>query len=89
MVWKSKGDVSVTKWKDERDVLMISNAHVPTMTAVTNRRGQEKQKPNMVKDYNNSMSGIDCSDQMLSYHSGLRKTLRCYKNTGVHLLKCF
>jgi len=89
MIWRSQGDVSVAKWKDKREVLMISNAHVPTMTAVTNRRGEAKEKPIMVKDYNNSMSGIDRSDQMLSYHSGLRKTVRWYKKVGVHLLEMF
>ena len=87
MVWQSKGDVSVAKWKDKRDVLMISNAHVPKLTRVTNRRDEAKQKPNMVKDYNESMSGIDRSDQMLSYHSGLRKTLRWYKKVGVHVME--
>ena len=50
----------------------------PEMVKVSNRRGNEKMKPNIVRDYNNSMSGIDRSDQMLSYHSGLRKTLRWY-----------
>ena len=70
--------MTVAKWKDKRDVLMISNAHIQKMATVTNQRGNEKQKPSMVKDYNNSMSSIDRSDQMLSYHSGLRKTLRWY-----------
>ena len=70
--------MTVAKWKDKRDVLMISNAHIQKMATVTNQRSNEKQKPSMVKDYNNSMSSIDHSDQMLSYHSGLRKTLRWY-----------
>ena len=64
------------KWKDKRDVLTISPAHIPEMVNVTNRRGREKLKPNLVKDYNAFMSGIDRSDQILSYHSSLRKTLR-------------
>ena len=89
MVWKSKGDMIVAKWKDKRDVLMISNAHIPKMTTVTNRRGNENKTPNMVKDYNNSLSGIYCGDQMLSYHSGLRKTLRWYKKAGLHILEMF
>ena len=80
--------MTVAKWKDKPDVLMISNTHIPKMTAVTNRRGNKKQKPNMMKDYNNSMSSIDHSDQMLSYHSGLRKTFR-YKKVGVHIFKMF
>ena len=49
------------------------------MRTVTNRRGNKKQKPDIVKNYNNSMAGTDPSDQMLSYHSGLRKTLRLDK----------
>ena len=89
MVWKSKGDMTVAKWKDKRDVLMISNAHIPKMTTVTNRTDNEKQKLNMVKDYNNSMSDIDRSDQMLSYHSDLRNTLRWYKKAGVHIFHMF
>ena len=51
--------------------------------------GKEKEKPNIVRDYNDSMSGIDRSDQMLSYHWGLRKTLRWYKKAGVHILEIF
>ena len=46
-------------------------------------------KANIVRDYDNSMSGIDWSDQMLSYHSGLRKTLRWYKKAGVHIREIF
>ena len=46
-------------------------------------------KPNTVKDYNAYMSGIDRADQMLSYHSALRKTLRWYKKVGIHLLEIF
>ena len=59
------------------------------MVKVSNRRGKEKMKPNIVRDHNNSMSGIDWSDQMLSYHSGLRKTLIWYKKAGVHILEMF
>ena len=51
MVWKSKRDITVAKWKDKRDVLMISNAHIPKMTTVTNRKGND-----MVKDCKNTIS---------------------------------
>ena len=71
--------MTVAKSKDKRDVLMISNTGIPKMRTVTNRRGNKKQKPNIVKNYHNSMAGTDPSDQMLSYHSDLRKTLRLYK----------
>ena len=70
-------------------MLTISNAHNPEMVKVSNHHGKETMKPNIVRDYNNSMSGIDWSDQMLSYHSGLRKTLRWYEKAGVHILEIF
>ena len=59
VTWESNEEVSVCKWKDKRDVFTITNAHVPEMGDVTNRNGKTKQKPNLVRDYNNGMSGID------------------------------
>ena len=89
MVFISLGDVSVTKWKDKKDVCVISNAHVPTMTDSVNRHGKSKRKPNVVDIYNNHMSEIDRSDQMLPYHSALRKTIRWYKKVGIHIIEIF
>ena len=89
MIWRSKNDIVVCKWKDKREMLRISNAHNPEMIKVSKRHDKEKIKPNIVQDYNNSMSGIDWSDQMLSCHSSLRKTLRWYKKAGVHILEIF
>ena len=49
------------------------------MVEVQNRKEQKKMKPNVIRDYNLGMSGIENCDQMLSYYSALRKTLRWYK----------
>lgn len=84
-----KGTTVVCKWKDKRDVLTISNKHKVEMVEVQNRKGQKKMKPNVIRDYNLGMSGIDNCDQMLSYYSGLRKTLRWYKKMGLHLIELF
>ena len=89
MVSNSWEDISVIKWKDKRDVSMITNAFVPEFVESTNRHGKSKQKPNAVHVYNQNMSGIDRSDQMLSYHSGLRKTIRWYKKVGIHMFEIF
>ena len=59
------------------------------MVQVTNRRGDQKMKLNIVCDYNDGMSGIDRTDQMISYHSALRKTERLYKNVGIHIFEMF
>ena len=64
--WRRSGNVVVSKWKDKRDVLSISNKHTnPEMVFVTDRGGDQKQKPSIVRDYNDEMSGIDRTDQML------------------------
>ena len=87
MNWMRSDEVVVCKWKDKRDVLMISNMHQPEMVDVANRVGKIVKKPNIVKDYNNGMSGIDRADHMLSYYCSLRKTVCWYKKIGVHLFE--
>ena len=56
------------------------------MVPTTNKRGEKKQKPNIVRDYNAGMSGVDKADQMISYYDSLRKTVRWYKKVGLHVL---
>jgi hypothetical protein len=85
--WARDDSTTVCKWKDKRDVLTITNKHKVEMVRAINKRGQEKIKPNIVVDYNNHMSGIDHSDQMLSYYSCLRKTTRWYKKIACHILE--
>ena len=52
---------------DKRGVLTISNKHKLELVPVKNKKGEVRMKPNIVRDYNNGMSGIDRSDQMLPY----------------------
>ena len=54
-----------------------------------NKRGQVREKPNIVRDYNDGMAGIDKYDQILSYYSGLRKSARWYKKIGFHFDEIF
>lgn len=84
--WQRLGNVYVTKWKDQRDVLSISTAHHPELVNVENRYGVEKIKPQDVAEYNQYMSGVDRLDQMISYYSTPRKTIRWYKKVLFHLI---
>ena len=59
------------------------------MIEVTNRRGEKKMKPNIIKDYNQYMSGVDRAEQMVSYYDCLRKTIRWYKKVALHLFDTF
>ena len=73
--WKHRETVVVSKRKDKRDVLTISNKHKLELVPVKNR-GEVRMKPNIVRDYNNGMSRIDRPDQMLSCYQRLRKSVR-------------
>ena len=66
MIWSKAGTVSICKWKDHR-----VNYFSVEMVEVKNKRGQVREKPNVVREYNGGMAGIDRSNQMLSYYSGL------------------
>lgn len=81
--------VIVCKWKDKRDVLTISNMHEVELNDVPNRNGKILKKPNIIRDYNLGMGGIDRADQMMSYYSAERKTVRWYKKLGIHFIEVF
>ncbi|XP_030747681.1 piggyBac transposable element-derived protein 4-like [Sitophilus oryzae] len=88
-IWQRRKSVVVCKWKDKREVLTISNLHKVQMVQVRNKNGKVSMKPNIIKDYNAGMSGIDQSDQMLSYYSALRKTIRWPKKIALHILELY
>ena len=48
MVSQSLNDTSVIKWKEKRDVRMITNAFAPEFIESVNRHGKSKEKPNAV-----------------------------------------
>ena len=62
-VWRRSGNVVTCKWKDKRDALLINNKNTnPEMFSVSNRLGDQKQKPSSVCHYNYEMSGIYHTD---------------------------
>lgn len=74
-------EIMVSKWKDKRDVMMLSTIHAGRIFegGKRNRRGELIKKPDCVLDYNVRMCGVDRLDQLLSYYSPLRKTLKWYR----------
>ncbi|XP_026821689.1 piggyBac transposable element-derived protein 4-like [Rhopalosiphum maidis] len=85
-VWRRNKNVYVSKWKDKRDGLCITTKNHPKIVSTTNRYGLVKNKPIEMKDYNDFISGIDHSDQMVSYYLCPSKTTRWYKKVLFHLL---
>lgn len=66
------GDVSIITWKDSKLVNMISTFHDDS-TFVGSKAGRTLVKPICVRDYNNTMGGIDLKDQKLSMYLLERK----------------
>nr|CAI5864613.1 unnamed protein product [Callosobruchus analis] len=83
-----KDDFVVAKWKDKRDVTFRTTKHGIDMqeTGKTNRKGEEVKKPVAILEYNTGKEGVDLSDQMASYFSPLRKTVRWYHRAVFELL---
>ncbi|KAL6418184.1 hypothetical protein ACFW04_011079 [Cataglyphis niger] len=82
---ENENGITLIKWKDKRDVLLLSTKH-SVETAIVRKKGYDIVKPKLVIDYNETKSSVDISDQMAAYNSPLRKTLKWYKKVAFELL---
>ncbi|XP_029054531.2 piggyBac transposable element-derived protein 4-like [Osmia bicornis bicornis] len=82
--------IVVLKWRDVRDVRILSSKHAPIMVPISDSstlRGRPpKIKPLAVIAYNTGKSGIDRSDQMASYATTIRKSIKWYRKLAIHFL---
>lgn len=79
----------VTKWKDRRDVMMITTMHenkIVTLDKIDRATNENVKKPLCVVDYNDKMGAVDRSDMMMSSIDSLRKSIKLYKKLFVHTL---
>lgn len=84
-----RGKVMVLKWKDKKDVCLLSTVHNPQMEATrkSDREGNAKCKPKVVIDYNDTMGGVDRLDQHLhDYPTTRKRGKKYYKKVFFHLL---
>ena len=69
---------------------MISTVPVHSATLVpsgkSNRNGEEILKPDCVLAYSNAKKGVDVSDQINSYHTSLRRSLKCYRTVAFEII---
>ncbi|WKY06417.1 hypothetical protein Q1695_006534 [Nippostrongylus brasiliensis] len=70
--------VLVLKWKDKKDILMMSIKHDASFP--------QNGKPMVVVDYNKMKGFVDPSDQIAAYISFVRKTAKWYIRLFFHLL---
>ncbi|KAI4454280.1 piggybac transposable element-derived protein 4 [Holotrichia oblita] len=89
VIGKENNGVKVIKWVHKRPVLISSDPnHSATLvsTEKQKRNGDEIFKPRCVIDYNNAKKGVDYSDQMSSYHTSVRKSLKWYRKVVFQLI---
>jgi hypothetical protein len=67
------------KWKDIHDVFFLTTSHEDVLVEAPSSRGtHHKMKPSAVLDYKYK-TGVDRSDQMLSYYKFKKKTIKWWK----------
>jgi hypothetical protein len=81
-----RNGVHIGKWKDKREIHYISTEFADEMQEVTSKRGITTLKPLAILRYNESKSGVDLQDQMISYYPCERKALRWYLNIFIHTI---
>ena len=74
-------------WKDKSLVKMIFTSHDASMAdSGKQKSGNAVMKPTCILHYNRYMSGVDHLDQISSYYSCARKTVKWSKKLVLHLL---
>ena len=92
--WHREGQLVFVKWKDTKDVCVISTYHEATGSEMVKRRkkvdGQYKEMqvtiPPAIRNYNRYMGGVDLSDQIIQYNGVLRKTKKWWKTLFFHFI---
>jgi hypothetical protein len=74
--------LSCVKWKDKRDIYMLSNIDSVEMQdsgKTCRKSGEAIRKPGCVLKYNERMGGVDRNDQLAKYYTFARKGLKVWK----------
>ncbi|KAK2562670.1 PiggyBac transposable element-derived protein 4 [Acropora cervicornis] len=77
------------KFKDTREVYILTTIHDERMQNVRNRRNPANpiQKPKCIVDYNHHMGGVDRTDPLLEPFKVARKSMKWYKKLAMHLIQ--
>jgi len=82
------GALLCLKFRDKKDVHMLTTQHDETMVPTPKGRGRPSAtraatKPVCVVEYNSNMGSVDKHDQMLQPYSIAKKTMKWYKKTDI------
>ena len=84
---QSSNGIKLIKWKDKRDVLMISTklSHSVAFveTGKTNKSNERIMKPQVIVDYNKGKQGADLSDQLSASYTCLQTIWKVASEGGI------
>ncbi|PNF29671.1 PiggyBac transposable element-derived protein 4 [Cryptotermes secundus] len=86
VVTRVKGHLSVVRWKDKRDVYVLTNLHPPPLEGNFRDESGHAVKPHVIEDYNAHMGFVDKSDRMVNSYGIARRTWKWTKKLFFHLL---
>lgn len=78
--------VTVLKWRDQRDVFMLTTRHVGDVTVPVKVKQKEIQKPVCILDYDQGKFSVDVSDQLASYNTALRRCTKWYRKLMIEII---
>lgn len=84
-VFARRKNLLIQRWLDKRDIIMISTRHNGDFGTVTSKGGKVL-KPKTIIEYNQFMGGVDKADQLTSYYTTPRKTMRWQLKVFFHMI---
>lgn len=82
------GKIMALRWRDKKDVCLMSTVPNTSTGMVRTKGGKEVMKPQVVTDYNKTMGGVDRADQAITFYPAMRKEQKkYYKKIFRHLLE--
>ncbi|XP_068094476.1 piggyBac transposable element-derived protein 4-like [Hyperolius riggenbachi] len=73
-----KGKTLALRWRDKKDVCLLSTVHDTSTVPTRTRGGKDIVKPQVVVDYNHTMGGVDKADQAVTFYPAVRKQQKKY-----------
>lgn len=78
--------LTVVKWRDQRDVLMLTTRHLGNEIKPVQVRQKVIQKPSCVLEYDQGKFSVDVSDQLASYNTALRRCTKWYRKLLIEVI---